>query len=107
MKWEDIVALAKAGYKPADVKELMAMEQKKQEPEPEPKQEPEQEPKQEPEPEPKQEPKQEPDYKKMYEESQEALKQAQAKNTRMDASKKDGTEKDDAELLQDWARSFM
>ena len=97
MKWEDIVALAKAGYKPADVKELMAMEPKKQEPEQEPNQEPEQ----------KHEPEQEPDYKKMYEESQEALKQAQSKNIRMDASKKDGTEKNDTELLQDWARSFM
>ena len=105
MKWEDIVALAKAGYKPADVKELMAMEPKKQEPEQEPNQEPEQEPNQEPEQ--KHEPEQEPDYKKMYEESQEALKQAQSKNIRMDASKKDGTEKNDTELLQDWARSFM
>lgn len=33
MKLSDIIALAKAGYKPSDIKELLAIDESKQEPE--------------------------------------------------------------------------
>lgn len=102
MKFEDILALAKQGYKPADIKELLAIEPKEEEPKEEPKDEPKEEPKEEP----KKEPKEEPDYKKLYEESQEALKRAQQKNTHQDASGKED-EKTDSEILMDFAKSFM
>ena len=105
MKFDDIIALAKAGYKPNEVKELLAMA----EPTPEP----------DPEPEKKEEKPEEiqtsidTDYKKLYEESQkaldkanESLKKAQAMNNRKDVSN-DGNKKSDAEIVNDWARSFM
>lgn len=115
MKFDDIIALAKAGYKPNEVKELLAMAT-----EPEPTLEPDQEPTQEHEPEqPKEEKSEEvqttidTDYKKLYEESQkaldkanESLKKAQAMNNRKDVSN-DGNKKSDAEIVNDWARSFM
>lgn len=97
MKFDDILALAKQGYKPTDIKELLALE---------PKEEPKDEPKEEPKEEPKDEPKDEPDYKKLYEESQEALKKAQQKNLHQDASGKED-EKTDGEILMDFAKSFM
>ena len=36
MKFDDIIALAKAGYKPNEVKELLAMAEPTPEPDPEP-----------------------------------------------------------------------
>ena len=113
MKFDDIIALAKAGYKPNEVKELLAMATEP-EPTPEPTPEPEKEP--EPEPTPAKEPQHslDEDYKKLYEESQQALKKAeeslkvaQAKNNRMDVSNNDGNKKTDADIINDLARSFM
>ena len=118
MKFDDIIALAKAGYKPNEVKELLAMAT-----EPEPEKEPEPEPEKEPEPEPEKESKEEKlkeeqtsidvDYKKLYEESQkaldkanESLKKAQAINNRKDVSN-DGNKKTDADIVNDLVRSFM
>ena len=46
MNLKDIIELAKQGYKPSDIKELIALSQ---EPEQKPEQKPEQEPEQEPE----------------------------------------------------------
>lgn len=76
---KDVVSLAKAGYKPADVKELIEMSKE----EPAPKEEPkEQAPKEDPkEPAPKEEPKEDPkepeiDYKTKYEELLEANRKA-------------------------------
>lgn len=69
MNIKDIIALAKAGYKPGEIRELLELAV----PEPEP-------PKEEPEPEPEKEP--EPDYKAMYEESQKKLLAAQKANQR-------------------------
>ena len=113
MKFDDIIALAKAGYKPNEVKELLAMAETTQEPDPEPTPEPD------PEPEKKEEKPEEvqtsidTDYKKLYEESQkaldkanESLKKAQAMNNRKDVSN-DGNKKSDAEIVNDWVRSFM
>ena len=113
MRFDDIIALAKAGYKPGEVKELLAMAT---EPEPIPEPEPEPTPEPTPEPEPATEPQHslDEDYKKLYEESQkdlkkanESLKKAQALNNRMDVSNNDGNKKTDAEIVNDWARSFM
>jgi hypothetical protein len=71
---KDVVSLAKAGYKPADVKELIEMSK---EPEPEVKPELEPEVKPEPEPEVKPEPEEpEIDYKVKYEELLEANRKA-------------------------------
>ena len=72
MNLKDIIELAKQGYKPSDIKELIALSQEqeqepeqKQEQEPEQKQEqePEQKPEQEPEQKPEQEPEQKPENK--------------------------------------------
>lgn len=71
---KDVVSLAKAGYKPADVKELIEMSK---EPEPEVKPELEPEVKPEPEPEVKPEPEEpEIDYKAKYNELLEANRKA-------------------------------
>lgn len=81
MKFSDILDLARQGYKPADIKELLSLNTDPvNEPDPEPKPEPEPEPKPEPEPEPKPEP--EPDYKKLYEDTLNKLNAAQKANQR-------------------------
>lgn len=108
MKLDDIIALAKQGYKPADIKELIEISKEEPKEEEDQKEELEetkdskeelQEPKEE-----LQEPK-DIDYKKLYEESQQALKDAQKKNIKKDASSSE--EKTDSEILEDFARSFM
>ena len=96
----DIVALAKAGYKPAEVKELIALSEKESQPKPEeqpgataapiepttespePEKAPENAEKAE---EPK---KEEIDYKELYEKSQQDLKKAQEANRSADNSGK-------------------
>lgn len=111
----DIVALAKQGYKPADIKELIALstdsESNQQDDAgqnqgegqtPEGTGEPE---KPTEETEPNHKPEQELDYKKMYEESQKALAEAQKKNVNQNAG---GTEEaSDQELLDSLMQSFM
>lgn len=91
MKFSDMVTLAKAGYKVSDIKELLSMatdeptepkdvtEPKPTEPEPEPTEPGDGEPTEPTEP---AEP--EPDYKKLYEDTQKALKEAQAANRKGD-----------------------
>lgn len=86
MKLTDIIALAKQGYKPNDIKELLALAEPNEktgndEPETPEKEEPIEDREQE-----KEEPAEnkaenkEPDYKALYEKSQKALKEAQKKN---------------------------
>ena len=77
MKFSDILDLARQGYKPSDIRELLSMEI---EPKPEPKPEPEHEPEPKPEPEPEQKP--EPDYKKMYKDTLKKLDALQKANQR-------------------------
>lgn len=116
MKFSDILALAKNGYSPKDIKDLMALsdpdepekqepELEKQEPEPEPeKQEPEQE-KQEPE---KQEPeqKQEPDDKdaKIID-LEKKIAELQKLNTTKDLS--DKKPKSDDDIFKELMKEFM
>ena len=81
MKFSDILDLARQGYKPSDIKELLSLNtdlvnEPDPEPEPEPKPEPEPEPKPEPEPEP------EPDYRKLYEDTLKKLEVLQKANQR-------------------------
>lgn len=93
MKFSDILDLARQGYKPSDIRELLSMDTEPEpepkpepkpepEPEPEPKPEPENEPETKPEPEPKTEPEPEPDYKKMYEDTLKRLDALQKANQR-------------------------
>lgn len=114
MKLTDIIALAKAGYTVAEVKELMAMEQQETEqpaqPETDPKQpaQPETESKQpaQPETEPKQPAQPETDYKTLYEQAQNDLKIAQQENIKLSKKEQDKTE-DDEKLLADLVSSFI
>ena len=92
MTIKDILDFAKAGYKPSDVKELMALAEPEQK-------EPEQK-------EPEQKEPDVPDYKKLYEESQKKLKAAQKANTQQNlaSNEKEVTAED---ILTDLAASFM
>ena len=109
MKFEDLVTFAKAGYKPSEVKELLELQVESEkeplledkEPLPEDK-EPLPEDK-EPLPEDK-EP--EVDYKKLYEETQEKLKEAQKANVTKDVSNSED-EPSDEDIVKDLFRSFM
>ena len=85
MKFTDILDLARQGYKPADIKELLSLNTdpvNEPDPEPEPKPEPEPGPEPEPEPGPKPEPEPEPDYKKLYEDTLKKLDALQKANQR-------------------------
>ena len=95
MKFEDLVTFAKAGYKPSEVKELLELQvESEKEPLLEDK---------EPLPEDK-EP--EVDYKKLYEETQEKLKEAQKANVTKDVSNSED-EPSDEDIVKDLFRSFM
>ena len=115
ISFKDVVELAKAGYKPADVKELislseMADQSKQEEPQgampaidepksasPEPDRAPENK---EPE-----KPEEAVDYKKLYEQSQEDLKKAQAANIKKDAAPAQAP--DPMNNLKDLVSSFL
>lgn len=107
MKLEDIIALAKQGYKKKDIEELINMAEKETEVEeksnvPEVQDEQDAEPEkghEEPETVPD-----EPDYKKLYEESQIQIKALQQKNITKNIS---ANEPSNDEILQDIVRSFM
>ena len=77
MKFSDILDLARQGYKPSDIKELLSINTEN-EPKPEPEPKTETEPKTEPEPEPDPEP----DYKKLYEDTLKKLDLLQKSNQR-------------------------
>ena len=106
MKLEDIIALAKQGYKPADIKELVALADT----------EPKEQPKEEPKEEPKEQPKEEPKHSAEVEElkklilnqteqlnaSQKALEELQKGNTREDLLNSNDKQK----TLNDIVRDF-
>lgn len=110
MKFDDIIALAKQGYKPADIKELLSLstEPEPAQPEPEPAQpEPEQV---QPEPERTQtgtDNSQEIEaLRAQLAQTQAALKTAQQANTRQNLQ--DETKAQETiNNINDWARSFM
>ena len=80
MKFSDILDLARQGYKPSDIRELLSMT----EPEPEP----------EPKPEPEPEPEPETDYKKMYEDTLKKLTDLQKANQRQPVEEHEDTVND-------------
>ena len=84
MKFSDILDLARQGYKPSDIRELLSMTESEPETKPEPETEPETKPEPETEPEtkPEPEPETEPDYRKLYEETLKRLEALQKANQR-------------------------
>lgn len=105
MNIQDIIALAKAGYKPADVKELIELSAVVPEPKEEPVQQPMEEPKDEPIDEPIQEPKEEPDKEAEIAELRKQLASAQQANIHQNMI--DPNKKTDEDLFADLARAFM
>lgn len=112
MKFSDILALAKNGYSPKDIKDLLALsdpdEPEKQEPEQE-KQEPEQkqepEPKPEPEPEQKQEQEQPDDKDAKIIDLEKKIAELQKLNTTKDLSDKKPQSDDD--IFKELMKEFM
>ena len=115
ISFKDIVELAKAGYKPVDVKELislseMAEQSKLEEPQgatpaiDEPKSA-SPEPDKAPENKEPVKPEEAVDYKKLYEQSQEDLKKAQAANIKKDAAPAQAP--DPMNNLKDLVSSFL
>lgn len=109
MKLTDIIELAKQGYKPSDIRELLKIEtetepQPQQDPEPEPEEQPAEDPQPEQEEQPAGDPQQEPeqDYKRLYEEEK-AKRQALAR--KQEVAKDDN--KSDEELLLDIAKMYI
>lgn len=111
----DIATLAKAGYTADQVKEILSIagDNKQEQPAQEPQLKEEQgieAPETKQEPEHKAEPDAKPendvvDYKKLYEESQDALKKAQASNTNTDISNAEN--QTDEQILADFVRGFI
>lgn len=106
MKLEDIIALAKAGYKPSEVKELMELQQELPKEEP-PKEEP---PKEEP---PKEEPPKEDEKDKTISDLQAQLADIQSKldiaqkaNQRMDQSGNGSQVLSDKDILIELGKHF-
>ena len=94
MKFSDILDLARQGYKPSDIKELLSIEHEPDpdpEPKPEPEPDPEPKPEPEPEPEPDPEPEPKPDYKKLYEEAMRKLDALQKANQRQQIEEHEDT----------------
>ena len=88
MKLTDIIELAKQGYKPSDIRELLKIET---ETEPQPQQEQEEQPAEDPQQEQEEHPA-EPDYKQLYE-KEKAKRQA--------AARKQEVAKDDTKSVED------
>lgn len=107
MKFEDILALAKQGYKPADIKELLSIQTPDENVSRETIQEVPETVQEENEPETVQEESEpEPDYKTMFEETQKKLQQVQKDNINQNIKGHVDT-KTDSELFSDLMRSFM
>lgn len=107
MNINDIIALAKQGYKPGDIKELIALaETPKATPQDEAQTAPAEEPlKTENEPEPQNSEPAEPviDYKALYEDSQKKLAEAQKVNTQKTISAPE--KESDMDIIMKWAQS--
>lgn len=84
MKFTDIIALAKQGFTPADIREFMKLDTEPEQPAEDPQQEQEEQPAEDPQ--------QEPDYKQLYEEE---------KAKRQAAARKQEVAKDDTKSVED------
>ena len=109
MTFSDIMALAKNGYKPGDIKELMALqpdtEQSEQSGADESNQEQSEQSEQSGANEMEALKNQIAELTKKLNDTQSQLKQAQKANTQTNVKKESG--QSDTERLNDWARSFM
>ncbi len=95
MKLTDIIELAKQGYKPSDIRELLKIEtetEPQQDPAPAEPEQPAEDPQQDQEEQPAEDPQQEPDYKALYEEE---------KAKRQAAARKQEVAKDDSKSVED------
>ena len=110
MKFEDIIALAKQGYKPTDIKELVALAEQE-----EPKEEPKKEPKEQPKEEPKESNKEIEKLKNMIaeqtrklEESQKELEESQKELEELQKgyTREDVTDNGKTPTLEDIVRNF-
>ena len=103
MKFSDILALAKNGYSPKDIKDLLALsdpdEPEQEKPEPEPDQ------KQEPEPEQKQEPDKPDDKDAKIIDLEKKIAELQKLNTTKDLS--DKKPKSDDDIFKELMKEFM
>ena len=105
MKFSDILALAKNGYSPKDIKDLLALSDPDEpKPEPEPQPEPEPEPQPEPEPEPQPEPDPEDKDKKIID-LEKKIAELQKLNTTKDLS--DKKPKSDDDIFKELMKEFM
>ena len=107
MKFSDILALAKNGYSPKDIKDLLALaDPEEPEPEPEPQPEPEPEPEPQPEPEPEPEPQPDPEDKdaKIID-LEKKIAELQKLNTTKDLS--DKKPKSDDDIFKELMKEFM
>ena len=100
MKLDDIIALAKQGYKPSDVKELIELSKD------EPEYEPEDKPEYEPEDEPEDELEDENEKQKEIDELKGQIKKLQEENARKDNSDNEDLKSDDEKLV-DLFRDFI
>lgn len=111
MKFSDIIALAKAGYKPSEVKELMAMTDNQPDGAEEPAEIPEKAPVQPEQEKASEKPAEDPvkpdniaEMQKQIDNLKKQLLEAQKKNTKSDIS---GGVPDPGKTLEDIARRFM
>ncbi len=108
MNFSDIMALAKNGYKPGDIKELLAIQTEPEQKQSEPEQKQSESEQKQSESEQSEENnllKQVEELQKQLLDTQSKLKQAQKANTQVNIKPEGG--QPDAERLNDWARSFM
>jgi len=112
MKISDLVALAKMGYSPAEVKDLLSMEPTTQDTPEEKTEEQKTEPKASPEDEPAPEIVETINYKELYTDAEkeieslrDQLKTAQAQNTALNVAPLETDS--DSDILNDLARAFM
>lgn len=105
MTIKDLISFAKAGWKPADVREFLQEIEPEPSPDPEPESDPEPEPEPDPEPEADPEPETdpEPDYKKLYEAEKKEKEKLQKANTKKEQPEEPTTQ----DKLNDIMRSFM
>jgi len=108
LKFDDLMAFVKAGYKPNEIKELIDLTKESDTPTQLPVQEEAETTETEdviPNDEEAVKKEDEPDYKKLYEESQEKLKKAQISNTQQNIKGTEGPS--DQDMVDDLVRAFM
>ena len=94
MKFSDVIALARAGYKKKDIDDLLNMDMREQEESEQYQEQPEQDQEES-----------EQDYKTLYEQAQKDLQKAQAANRQQNINK--DNEQDEQKVLSDIVNNFI